>query len=233
MTSTTPIWRRTGVRVAAIALAIPVLALAWYLGSPLFLDRTVVEEFPVAAPAESDATAASAGTRGDAATGDDTATGDDVASSPGGDGVEPTAGSEATGGEDNTAEQTAAGDEQPAPDEPTLLFVGEFADADSAHRGSGTAAIYELADGSRILRFENLDVTNGPDLHVILSPAASVSSRADVMTPGYVDLGGLKGNRGDQNYEIPDDVDLSGDVTITIYCQPFHVVFSTASLTAA
>lgn len=74
-------------------------------------------------------------------------------------------------------------------------------------------------------------MTNGPDLHVILSPVASAASRQDVMADGYIDLGGLKGNRGDQNYELPDGVDLeAGDWTVVIYCQPFHVIFATAAL---
>ena len=51
------------------------------------------------------------------------------------------------------------------------------------------------------------------------------------MTAGCVDLGRLKGNNGDQNHDLPPDFDLSGDVTVTIHCQPFHVVLSTASLT--
>jgi hypothetical protein len=221
-----PLWRRTGVRIGAVAIAIPVLAVAWYLGSPLFLDETVIEEFPVAAPAESDVGTASvpaaATSDGDAI---DTAVDDDADPSE----------EDMT---DDASEATAAPEPPPTSSGaveagPIALFDGEFRDADASHRGSGTATIYELEDGSRVLRFENLDVTNGPDLHVILSPTGSVENRDDVMTAGYVDLGGLKGNKGDQNYEIPADFDLSGDVTVTIYCQPFHVVFSTASLAAS
>jgi hypothetical protein len=81
-----------------------------------------------------------------------------------------------------------------------------------------------------VLRFEDLDVTNGPDLHVILTPVAAASSRDDVHAPGYVDLGGLKGNKGDQNYDVPLDLDLEREWTVVIYCVPFHVIFSTAPL---
>lgn len=117
--------------------------------------------------------------------------------------------------------------------DPIKLLSGTFQGADSLHQGSGAVGVYLLDDGSRILRFDDLDVTNGPDLHVILTPVGSAEGRADVMTSGYVDLGGLKGNRGNQNYDIPPGVDLSsGDWTVVIYCQPFHVVFATAQLLA-
>jgi hypothetical protein len=107
---------------------------------------------------------------------------------------------------------------------------GSFAGADRSHQGSGDVTIYELEDGSRVLRFENLDVTNGPDLHVIVSPVGDPQSRDDVSAAGYIDLGSLKGNLGDQNYEIPADFDLAQAGSIVIYCQPFHVIFATAAL---
>ncbi len=100
------------------------------------------------------------------------------------------------------AENTFATDDMPDA-EPVKLLSGQFQGADSFHQGSGDAGIYELDDGSLLLRFDDIDVTNGPDLHVILSPVGSAEDRDDVMTPGYMDLGGLKGNRGSQNYDIP------------------------------
>lgn len=128
-------------------------------------------------------------------------------------------------------ETITAADDMPA-GAPVKLLAGEFAGADSFHQGSGDVGVYLLEDGSRVLRFENLDVTNGPDLAVILSPVSAAEDRSDVMAAGYVDLGGLKGNRGDQNYDIPPEVDIdSGDWTVIIYCQPFHVIFATATLT--
>lgn len=116
--------------------------------------------------------------------------------------------------------------------DPIRLLSGSFQGADSLHQGSGDVAAYLLDDGSQILRFDNLDVTNGPDLHVILTPVGSAEGRDDVMASGYVDLGSLKGNRGNQNYDIPSEVDLSsGEWSVVIYCQPFHVIFATAQLT--
>lgn len=120
--------------------------------------------------------------------------------------------------------------EEPMPDqasEAALLLNGEFRDADSFHMGSGLATIYELASG-RVLRFENFDVTNGPDLRVLLSTNPNPTSRDDI--GDYVDLGSLKGNQGNQNYDIPADLDLSQYQSVVIYCMPFHVVFSVASL---
>ena len=96
-----------------------------------------------------------------------------------------------------------------------------------------TATIYRAPDGSHVLRLEDFNVTNGPDLHVILTPHANPEGRADVSAPGYVDLGKIKGNAGNQNYEIPAGVDVASQMTVVIYCQPFHVVFSTASLSSS
>ena len=114
---------------------------------------------------------------------------------------------------------------------PKELASGAFVDADATHRGAGSATIYELEDGSRLLRLEDFEVTNGPDLHVLLVPHPDPTGRDDVA--GYLDLGELKGNIGNQNYEIPDDVDLSEYGSVVIYCVPFHVLFSMATLAVA
>jgi len=118
---------------------------------------------------------------------------------------------------------------QPAT-EPTALKTGPFQDGDRFHQGSGRATVYREADGSLLLRLEDLDVTNGPDLHVILTPNAHPQSRQDVSATGYLDLGPLKGNQGNQNYPIPTGVDFASYGSVVIYCQPFHVIFSVAPL---
>ena len=110
------------------------------------------------------------------------------------------------------------------------LKTGNFVDQDAFHKGSGEATIYRGPDGSHLLRLENLKVTNGPDLHVILTPHRNPERQNDVKTPGWIDLGKLKGNRGNQNYPIPDSVDVSAQWSVVIYCSPFHVIFSVASL---
>ena len=113
---------------------------------------------------------------------------------------------------------------------PIKVAEGSFKDADSFHRGSGQATIYQTPDGANLLRLENLDVTNGPALHVILSPHEDPDRSEQVKIEGYVDLGDLKGNRGNQNYEIPAGVDVSVIKSVVIYCKPFAVVFSVATL---
>ena len=110
------------------------------------------------------------------------------------------------------------------------LKEGSFKDADAFHKGSGQAIIYTTPDGGHLLRLENLDVTNGPALHVVLSPHDDPTRSEEVKLPGYADLGDLKGNRGNQNYPIPADVDLAGIKSVVIYCYPFAVVFSAATL---
>ena len=109
--------------------------------------------------------------------------------------------------------------------EPVLVLQGSFEGADDFHQGSGMAAIYQLADGSHVLRFDDFRVTNGPDLHVLLT-----TSPDGQMGDDYVDLGSLKGNIGSQNYEIPGDVDVSRYQSVIIYCVPFHVLFASAVL---
>lgn len=116
--------------------------------------------------------------------------------------------------------------EEPAAD-PVALRSGSFMDADASHRGEGIATIYQFPDGQLVLRFEEFKVTNGPDLHVLLSPSA------DPLNEGlgdYIDLGSLKGNSGNQNYPIPESVDINQYNSIVIYCSPFHVNFAAAML---
>ena len=82
--------------------------------------------------------------------------------------------------------------------------------------------------GSMSLRLDDFRVTNGPDLHVLLSTEAPDTLFGSVGEA--VDLGSLKGNVGSQNYDIPADVNIEDYASIVIYCQPFQVVFSTAAL---
>ena len=122
---------------------------------------------------------------------------------------------------------SGAGDDQ---SDVARIKAGEFKDADSFHKGSGQATIYTGPDGSFLLRLENLDVTNGPALHVYLSRHEDPDNPGEVKDSGFIDLGDLKGNRGNQNYPIPSDVDITGYNSIVIYCKPFEVVFSVATL---
>ena len=79
-----------------------------------------------------------------------------------------------------------------------------------------------------MLRLEDLSVTNGPDLHVLLMEDPGGSDK----DAGYIDLGNLKGNRGNQNYPLPEGTDASKYHSVMINCQPLHVIFSCAELTS-
>ena len=111
-----------------------------------------------------------------------------------------------------------------------IIKAGIFKDADGFHKGSGQATIYQGPDGAYLLRLEDLAVTNGPALHVYLSRHEDPENPDQVKGQGYVDLGDLKGNRGNQNYPIPREVDVAIYNSVVIYCQPFNVVFSVATL---
>lgn len=111
------------------------------------------------------------------------------------------------------------------------IVRGRFVDADSFHQGSGTAVIVQ-AGAQRVLRLEEFQVTNGPDLYVYLAEHPQPRNRQEV-AQGFLSLGKLKGNIGAQNYPIPASTDLAKYRSVVIYCQPFHVVFSTATLAGA
>jgi hypothetical protein len=120
------------------------------------------------------------------------------------------------------------------PVEPATLATGEFISHE--HGTAGTVRILELPDGSRVLRIENLDTDNGPDLKVWLTDAPVIDGPSGwfVFDDGeYVDLGSLKGNKGSQNYAIPADVDLTDLTSVTIWCDRFSVSFGAAELVRA
>jgi hypothetical protein len=111
-----------------------------------------------------------------------------------------------------------------------VLAKGEIHNADKT--GSGTATIYQLADGKRVLRLTNFSVENGPDLHVRLIKADDAKDTASVAKTDNVELGKLKGNKGDQNYDVPADLDLGKYKVVSIWCNRFSVNFAAAPLTA-
>jgi hypothetical protein len=102
-----------------------------------------------------------------------------------------------------------------------------------AHETKGTASVYQLADGRRTLRLTEFETSNGPDVHVYLIAAAVDKGNDSVKAAGFIDLGSMKGNRGDQNYDIPADTDLNKYRTVSIWCARFGVNFGTADLVSA
>ena len=117
-----------------------------------------------------------------------------------------------------------------APMSQKLLAAGEFHKV--AHDAQGLAMVHQLADGKRILRFTEFETSNGPELHVYLVAAKDAGDSDTVKKAGFVDLGALKGNQGDQNYELAADLDLSKYQSVSVWCKRFGVNFATAPLTA-
>jgi len=116
------------------------------------------------------------------------------------------------------------------PGAPLVLRKGMFEGADSIHKGSGAASLYQLADGGHLVRFEDFRVTNGPDLHVYLVRHPGPEASSDVTADNHIDLGKLKGNIGNQNYVIPAGTDIADFGSVVVWCQAFGVLFATAPL---
>lgn len=111
---------------------------------------------------------------------------------------------------------------------PVKLASGQF--HNGAHDTKGMAAIFQLGDGKRTLRLTDFATSNGPDVRVYLVAAADAKDNDTVKSAGFVELGNLKGNIGDQNYDVPANVDLAKYQAVTIWCARFGVNFGTAPL---
>lgn len=113
--------------------------------------------------------------------------------------------------------------------EARVLASGEFQELDALHYGAGRAAIVELADSTRILRFTDFSSAPGGDVRVYLArdpqPLSALQLGAD-----FLDLGRLKGNVGDQSYFLPADRDLSAYQSAVVFCRQFNVSITVATL---
>lgn len=114
---------------------------------------------------------------------------------------------------------------------PATLATGAF--HGNAHPTTGTATILDVGDGRRVLRLTNFMTSNGPDVRVYLVAANDVNDDDTVKSAGFIELGLLKGNIGDQNYDVPASVDLARYRAVTIWCKRFSVNFGTAPLAGA
>ncbi len=187
--------------------AVVIMAIAWFLVSPLFIDRTVDEDFDLFL--------------------------DD--GSPNMGALSLLEEEKLEGMRDEIMTAASNMPDKPVTDAmpdagPELIATGNFSDADAVHKGSGTALLYRLPDGQHLLRFEDFRTTNGPDLVVYLAAHASPASADDVTDSGFISLGKLKGNVGNQNYVIPANVDVSVYESAVIWCELFGVLFSPAPL---
>jgi len=108
----------------------------------------------------------------------------------------------------------------------TALRSGTFSGADEFHFGRGTATLLETEPGRYLVRLEDFEVRNGPDLYVYLSPSA------DGYADGAVELGRLKADKGNQNYEVPPATDVEEARSVVIWCRQFSVLFAVAPFEA-
>jgi hypothetical protein len=183
-----------------LGLWVPFAIVSWWLISPFFLDDVVDEDFSTSIATQLDE----------------------------GEVTPPGAASPDPGGSEDSVE-TAPAEEPvpPPPAAPVLLGAGRFVGL-AGHSGTGDAGVFQNPDGSQVLRFENFDIENGPDLEVYLVPGADRTSRA----PGSIHLGALKGNVGNQTYDLPPGTDLiPGHYTALVWCEAFSVEFVGATLT--
>lgn len=192
--------------------AVVAIAIAWFLLSPIFFDTVVDEELPSSISGLSD-------TEKMQMEAIESLTQEEVQAMPEAQRMEAKRVMEELG---QKMPETIA--DEPMASSPTVTLQGTFKDADNFHRGSGTASVFTLPDGKHILRFENFTVTNGPALSVYL-----VRSGDGNVDSGFLDLGKLKGNKGNQNYEIPAGTDLREYGSVIIWCVPFKVTFTTAT----
>ena len=114
--------------------------------------------------------------------------------------------------------------------EPEALYSAKL--EGKVHQTSGRATIYKSADGKEYLRLSDFATSNGPDVHVLLARAEDKALESEVVKGGLdsVELGALKGNQGDQNYELPAAADLNQYQAVVIYCERFHAIFGVAKL---
>ena len=114
---------------------------------------------------------------------------------------------------------------------PQPLVSGQFYSI--LHPTAGTATIYQIDDGTRVLRFTNFTTSNGPDVHVYMVASDDAKDVTTVQQAGFIDLGAIKGNIGDQNYTLGNDLDLAKYRAVSIWCKRFSVNFGAAALRPA
>jgi hypothetical protein len=113
----------------------------------------------------------------------------------------------------------------------TVVTLVEGTFVDRSHPGTGVAKVLNDGSAQRFLRFDPFETDNGPDLFVYLTRADAAADAAAFGVDGdFVNLGRLKGNVGEQNYEIPVDVDLADFGTVVVWCDRFSVAFTAADL---
>jgi hypothetical protein len=190
------LWYRVPSPARIVVLGVPFVAVTWWLISPFFIDEVADDEFATSI-------AAASSTSSPAPT----------ASTPSAPAGAPTASSTPA----TTTATTSPG--------PVLLGAGMF-EGLAGHEGTGHAGVFRRPDGSLVLRLENLDIQNGPDLHLYVVPGAMQTSLA----AESIYLGALRGNVGNLTYELPGAGLAAGDWTVLVWCRAFEVEFVGATL---
>jgi len=228
-------------RALRIVIGVAVAVFAFWTLSPLFYNRQINEQFPAAPAMEAPTTGAmmaepttdtmmeptvdtmmAADTKTDAMA---APTADTMMEATADTMMAATADAMAAPTADTMAAAPPAATAAPA--EPQTHAQGSFVSGVTpGHNASGSAAILQLEDGQRVLRIEDLDATNGPDLFVTLD----TTGNPDEGNGEHFQLAPLKGNQGSQNYELPADLDLSKYHSVVIWCRSFNVVFGYALL---
>ena len=194
--------------IRVLVLGVPFVAVSWWLISPFFIDEVVNDDFETSIADAAERT-------------------DPVESIPETvvvTTVEPTSDSGPT---PDTASVESSSTSTSQPPGPALLGVGTISGL-AGHEGTGDAGIFRLENGLHVLRLENLDIQNGPDLRLYLVPGADQTTPSE----GSFYFGELRGNVGNQTYEIDTDfMLLPGEWTVLVWCEAFSVEFVGATLT--
>jgi electron transfer DM13 len=106
-----------------------------------------------------------------------------------------------------------------------VLAVGELKYVDPVHNGKGPVQIIDVG-GRLFVRFEEVVLTNAPDVHVYLS--RETGGKWDEVTSLY--LGALKATNGSFNYEIPAGSDVASYQSVVVWCRAFSVLITWADL---
>ncbi len=201
------------VGIGAPLVVLVIVAMAYFQPWKLFVDKTVDEAAPVgAAPipvAAAPTTTSPAPTTSRPTTSPPTTTAEATT-------TEPTTTSSTT-----TTTTTVPATTVAPP--PAQMFVS------LDHGTSGSLVLLEDADGRRFARIENLATDQGPDVYVYLS-TNTVDGPEQAFDDDHVNLGGLQGNLGNQNYEIPPGTDLARYQSLVIWCDRFDSAFGAVSL---
>ena len=167
-------------------MLVVVIAMGWYLGSPLFIRTTADEALP-------------------GATAIALATGAGAARLSGNATAAPSAAASATA--------------------PQTIATGELNFVDAAHNGKGAVLILR-AGSDRFVRFDQVAITNAPDVHVYLSP--DTGGKWSEGTSLY--LGPLKATNGSFNYPVPVGADVAKYRSVVVWCRQFAVLVTWADL---